>query len=115
MAATSSRSWRSTRTRAARLRSRSERWPASAARLPRRLREETEPLRKRARQLTLANAFGARVAALTHVEDVTAVAVDELQRSFGYLGSFVVALRPDGSLDAVGPFGHRPWRELRAS
>ena len=89
--------------------------PTTGPTWPSAVREETEPLRKRARQLTLANAFGARVAALTHVEDVTAVAVDELQRSFGYLGSFVVALRADGSLDAVGPFGHRPWRELRAS
>jgi diguanylate cyclase (GGDEF)-like protein len=89
--------------------------PSAGPTWPSAVREETEPLRKRARQLTLANAFGARVAALTHVDDVTAVAVDELQRSFGYLAAFVVALRPDGSLDAVGPFGRRPWRELRAS
>jgi diguanylate cyclase (GGDEF)-like protein len=83
-------------------------WPSA-------VREETEPLRKRARQLTLANAFGARVAALTHVDDVVEAAVDELQRAFGYLACFVVSLTSDGSLDAVGPLGRRPWRELRAS
>jgi diguanylate cyclase (GGDEF)-like protein len=89
--------------------------PGVAVTWPSAVREETEPLRKRARQLGLANAFGARVAALTHGDDITAAAVDELQQAFGYLASFVVALRPDGSLDAVGPFGPRPWRELRAS
>jgi diguanylate cyclase (GGDEF)-like protein len=83
-------------------------WPSA-------VREETEPLRKRARQLALANAFGARVAALTHAGDITAAAVDELHQAFGYGAAFVVALQSDGSLDATGPFGRRPWRELRAS
>jgi diguanylate cyclase (GGDEF)-like protein len=83
-------------------------WPSA-------VREETEPLRKRARQLTLANAFGARVAALTHVDEVVAAALDEMKRAFGYHASFVVALGSDGSLDAAGPLGRRPWRELRAT
>jgi putative nucleotidyltransferase with HDIG domain len=83
-------------------------WPSA-------LREETEPLRKRSRQLTLANAFGTRVASLTHVDEILAAAVDELQRAFGYLACFVVSLAPDGALDAVGREGRRPWRELRAT
>jgi hypothetical protein len=89
----------------------------AAATWPSAVREETEPLRKRARQLTLANAFGARVAALTHVDDIVAAALDELRAAFGYHACFVVSLAPDGSLDAAGPgpLGPRPWRELRAS
>jgi putative nucleotidyltransferase with HDIG domain len=44
-----------------------------------------------------------------------AAAVDELQSAFGYHACTVVSLAPDGSLDAVGSPGRRPWRELRAS
>jgi diguanylate cyclase (GGDEF)-like protein len=84
--------------------------PSAGPSWPSAVREETEPLRKRARRLTLANAFGARVAALTHVDDVVAAAIDELQRAFGYSASFVVRLAADGSLSAG-----RPWSELRAS
>jgi diguanylate cyclase (GGDEF)-like protein len=84
--------------------------PSAGPTWPSAVREETEPLRKRTRQLTLANAFGARVAALTHVDDVVAATVDELRRAFGYSACFVVALEADGSLTAG-----RPWRELRAS
>jgi diguanylate cyclase (GGDEF)-like protein len=91
-------------------------WPSA-------VREETEPLRKRARQLTLANALGARIAALTHVDEIVAATVDELQRAFGYLACAVVEPAADGSLAAVALRGKgldgsrlpRPWRDLRAT
>ena len=85
--------------------------PGAGATWPSAVREETEPLRERARQLALANAFGARVAALTHVDEIVAATTDELQHAFDYSACFVVSLGPDGSLSA----GDRPWRELRAS
>jgi GAF domain-containing protein len=94
-----------------------EGWPSA-------VREETEPLRKRARQLTLANAIGARIAGLTHVDEIVAVAVEELERAFGYMACAVVAPAADGWLEALAVRGRglgagrgarRPWRELRAS
>ena len=93
----------------------------AAAAWPSAVREETEPLRKRTRQLTLANALGARIAAMTRVDDITRAAVDELHRAFGYLMCAVV--RPDqqtGSLTAIaqrGDAGERGerWSDLRAT
>jgi diguanylate cyclase (GGDEF)-like protein len=86
----------------------SEGWPSA-------VREETEPLRKRARQLALANILAARVAALTHVDDIAAAAVHELESTFGYASCAIVVAAADGSLEAIGRAGRRPWRELRAS
>src|SRR5437764_1814075 len=45
---------------------------------------ESEPLRKRNRQLTLANALGARLSEMTDVDEIVEAAVDELHRAFGY-------------------------------
>jgi diguanylate cyclase (GGDEF)-like protein len=85
--------------------------PEAAPAWPSAVREETEPLRERARQLGLANELGTRVAALSRVEDIVAATLGELERAFGYPTCFVVSLASDGSLTA----GDRPWRELRAS
>ena len=85
-----------------------EGWPSA-------VREETEPLRERARQLGLANALVARIASLTHVDDIATAAVNELEHAFGYSSCAIVVAGADGSLEAIGRDGRRPWRELRAS
>jgi diguanylate cyclase (GGDEF)-like protein len=73
--------------------------PAStqAAEWPSAVRRETEPLRKRSRQLALANSLGARLAELTRVEEIVEVAVDELHSAFGYLLCAVVERPDDGA------------------
>src|SRR5207237_2539906 len=53
-----------------------------------------EPLRKRNRQLTLANALGARLAEMTAVHEIVEAIVDELHRAFGYYTCAV--LREEG-------------------
>jgi diguanylate cyclase (GGDEF)-like protein len=103
-----------------------ERRPPSAApesAWPSAVRRETEPLRKRTRQLALANALGARLAEMTHVEDIVEAAVDELQRAFGHLLCAVVAESSGGGpeLRAVRGEGFDSaepdvaWRRLRAT
>lgn len=92
-----------------------EGWPSA-------VREETEPLRKRNRQLALANELAVAVAGLTHVEEIAEAAVHELERAFGHQLSAVIVPAADGSLEALAvrgkglvSAGRRPWRELRAS
>jgi diguanylate cyclase (GGDEF)-like protein len=68
-------------------------WPSAA-------REETEPLRRRARQLTKANALGARLAAMTSVEDIVDATIDELDGEFG-LEASVLAAGEDHRASAV--------------
>jgi hypothetical protein len=58
-------------------------WPSA-------VRRETEPLRKRTRQLALANALGARLAEMTGVDAIVEAVVDELERAFGYYVAAVV-------------------------
>ena len=55
-----------------------------------------EPLRRRNRQLTLANALGARLSEMTVVDDIVEAAVEELHRAFGYFTCAVVRPTPDG-------------------
>ncbi|MEA2375598.1 MAG: hypothetical protein QOD53_2061, partial [Thermoleophilaceae bacterium] len=80
-----------------------------------------EPLRKRNRQLTLANALGARLSEMTGIDEILEAAVDELHRAFGYLTCAVI--RPVGE-DAIEPVAGRgaafeglsePWRQSRNS
>jgi diguanylate cyclase (GGDEF)-like protein len=54
-----------------------------------------EPLRRRNRQLTLANALGARLSEMTVVDEIVEAAVEELHRAFGYFTCAVVR-RSDG-------------------
>jgi diguanylate cyclase (GGDEF)-like protein len=96
--------------------------PGSDAGWPSAVREETEPLRRRTRQLTLANALGARLAEMTHVQSIVDAAVEELHRAFGYLGSAVVRLGSEQTLEAVAVRGRAfddvtggRWRKTRAT
>ena len=57
-------------------------WGRPATALPG--REQTERLRKRTRQLALANALGTRLAGMTEAQAIVDAAVDELHRAFGY-------------------------------
>ena len=58
-------------------------WPSA-------VRRETEPLRKRTRQLALANALGARLAEMTGVDEIAAAASEEVCRTFGYTTCAVI-------------------------
>jgi diguanylate cyclase (GGDEF)-like protein len=55
-----------------------------------------EPLRRRNRQLTLANALGARLSEMTVVDEIVEAAVEELHRAFGYFTCAVVRRSEDG-------------------
>ncbi|MEA2296955.1 MAG: hypothetical protein QOE86_4594 [Solirubrobacteraceae bacterium] len=69
-------------------------WPDNQRRLD-------ERLRKRTRQLALANALGARVAAMTDPAEVLEGAVDELHRAFGYFCAAILRIRADGTVEAA--------------
>jgi diguanylate cyclase (GGDEF)-like protein len=65
-----------------------------------------EPLRRRNRQLTLANALGARLSEMTVVDEIVAAAVEELHRAFGYFTCAVVRRSEDGeSIDLLAGRG----------
>jgi diguanylate cyclase (GGDEF)-like protein len=91
-------------------------WPSA-------VRRETEPLRKRTRQLALANALGARLAEMTGVDEIVEAAVHELEHAFGYPLCAVVSEPGDGPAELRAVRGEgidsrsapRHWRELRAT
>jgi diguanylate cyclase (GGDEF)-like protein/putative nucleotidyltransferase with HDIG domain len=60
-----------------------------------------ERLRKRSRQLALANQLGARVAALTRADEILAATVEELSVSLGYHHASPIRLNPDGTVESV--------------
>ncbi len=64
-------------------------------------REQTERLRIRTRQLSLANAIGTRLSAMTDPEEIIGAAVDELERAFGYFLCAIVRIREDNYVEAV--------------
>jgi len=64
-------------------------------------REQTERLRLRTRQLSLANAIGARLSAMTDPEEIIGAAVDELNRAFGYFLCAIVRIREDNYVEAM--------------
>jgi diguanylate cyclase (GGDEF)-like protein len=64
-------------------------------------REQTERLRVRTRQLSLANAIGARLSAMTDPEEIIGAAVDELNRAFGYFLCAIVRIREDNYVEAM--------------
>jgi diguanylate cyclase (GGDEF)-like protein len=64
-------------------------------------REQTERLRVRTRQLSLANAIGTRLSAMTDPEQIIGAAVDELNRAFGYFLCAIVRIREDNYVEAV--------------
>jgi HD-GYP domain-containing protein (c-di-GMP phosphodiesterase class II) len=56
-----------------------------------------ERLRKRTRQLALANELGARLSALARAPEIRAVAAEELERMFGWTAS----ITPSGAVDVA--------------
>jgi diguanylate cyclase (GGDEF)-like protein len=64
-------------------------------------REQTERLRVRTRQLSLANAIGTRLSAMTDPDEIIGAAVDELNRAFGYFLCAIVRIREDNYVEAV--------------
>lgn len=66
---------------------------------------QTERLRKRTRQLSLANALGTRLAGMTEAKAIVEAAADELHRAFGYYLCAVVRLREDGYVDCAAGRG----------
>ena len=70
-----------------------------------RAREQTERLRKRARQLALVNAVGARLSGLSEQAEIVDAAVDELHRAFDYFLCSVLRLRDDGYVESVAARG----------
>jgi diguanylate cyclase (GGDEF)-like protein len=65
-----------------------------------------EPLRRRNRQLTLANALGARLSEMTVVDEIVDAAVEELHRAFGFFTCAVVRRSNDGeSIDLLAGRG----------
>ncbi|MEA2308683.1 MAG: hypothetical protein QOI65_969, partial [Thermoleophilaceae bacterium] len=84
-------------------------------------RPDSEPLRKRNRQLTLANALGARLSEMTEVPAILDAAVEELHRAFGYFTCAVVRPVSAESLEAVAGRGAayeslpKPWHQSRSA
>ncbi len=68
-------------------------------------REQTERLRKRTRQLALANALGTRLAAMTDPHEIVEAAVDELHRAFGFYLCAVVRIRGDNQVETAAGRG----------
>ena len=72
-----------------------------------------EHLRKRTRQLALANALGTRLAAMTDRAEIAAAALDELIGAFGYFSASLCELREDGIAYPIALRGE-PFRDRRA-
>jgi diguanylate cyclase (GGDEF)-like protein len=74
-------------------------------------------LRKRTRQLALANQLGARLAAMTDVEAILEAAVEELHGAFGYYLCAAVRLSEDDRVESVAErseaFVERSWSQHR--
>ena len=78
--------------------------PADAA-WPGPSRHQTERLRKRTRQLSLANALGTRLAGMTEAQAIVEACADELHRAFGYYLCAIVRIRDDGFVDCAAGRG----------
>ncbi|HEY1358971.1 MAG TPA: GAF domain-containing protein [Thermoleophilaceae bacterium] len=74
-------------------------------------REQVERLRKRTRQLALANALGMRIAAIDTPDQLLDAAVEELQRAFGYYMCAIARIREDGYVELVAGRG-KPFERL---
>jgi diguanylate cyclase (GGDEF)-like protein len=90
-------------------------WPISP-------RDQTERLRKRTRQLSLANALGTRLAAMTDAGEIFEATVSELQRAFSYHLCAVIRARDDGFVESVAVrgeaferLGARAWSQPRSA
>ena len=74
--------------------------PAPSPAVPFEVAERDERLRKRTRQLGLANQLGARLAGMTDVQEILDATVEELHRAFGYFLCALVRDRGDGHVTA---------------
>jgi diguanylate cyclase (GGDEF)-like protein len=76
-----------------------------------------ERLRKRTRQLALANQLGARLSAMTDVDAIIEAAVDELHGAFGFYLCCAARLREDEIVEAAAERGEVPqdrgWSQPR--
>jgi len=91
-------------------------WPAGAP------HKQTERLRKRTRQLSLANALGTRLAAMTESQQIIEATVEELHRAFGYFLCAVLHIRDDGYIycaagrgDFFVELAERQWTQPRSA
>jgi len=82
--------------------------------------EQTERLRKRTRQLSLANALGTRLAAMTDPQQIMDATVEELHRAFGYFLCAVLRIQEDGYVscaagrgEAFARLAERQWVQPR--
>lgn len=69
-------------------------WPGAG-------RGQLDRLRKRSRQLALANALGTRLSGMTDVDEILETAATELQRAFGFSLCAILRVREDGYLETV--------------
>jgi HD-GYP domain-containing protein (c-di-GMP phosphodiesterase class II) len=76
-----------------------------------RAHEQAEQLRRRTRQLTVANALGARIASMTNIDEIADAIVDELHQAFGYFMCAVIRIRDDERVAASAVRG-APFLEL---
>ena len=83
--------------------------PAPSPPMTAEMAERDERLRKRTRQLGLANALGARLAGMTDVQGILEATVEELHRAFGYFLCAVIRDHGDGERQR----GRGPGRRLR--
>ena len=72
---------------------------------PRTEDDAAERLRKRTRQLAIANQLGARLAAMTDVRAIHEAVVDELHEAFGYFLCAVIRIRDDGEVESAAGRG----------
>ncbi len=68
-------------------------------------RDQTERLRKRTRQLSLANALGTRLSGMTEAQAIVDASADELHRAFGYYLCAIVRIREDGYVECAAGRG----------
>jgi diguanylate cyclase (GGDEF)-like protein len=71
-------------------------------------REQTKNLRKRTRQLGLANALGTRLSAMTDPDAIVEALVEELNSALGYFLCAVVRSRDDGYVESAASRGLAP-------
>ena len=85
--------------------------PEDASLWPDRGREQTERLRKRTQQLSMANSLGTRLAGMTAPQPILEAAVEELHRAFGYYLCAIVRIRQDDYVESVAGRGE-PYARL---
>ena len=80
--------------------------------------DAAERLRKRTRQLAIANQLGARLAAMTDVREIHGAVVEELHEAFDYFLCAVIRIREDGDVESAAGrgeafvrLGDAAWRQ----